>query len=206
MRGMPYVTVLALLLASSGGSRSAFAQEQRSPYAGEERREIKALSPGQVDQLLDGAGMGLARAAELNGVPGPRHVLDMADQLELTDAQRAEIERIEDRMHEAAVRLGREILELEEALDRLFAVGPADPSEVERLADPSEVERLAGRIGQRSGLLRAVHLLAHLETAVVLRPAQIRRYGVLRGYEDSADPRHESGHKMGEHEAQDRPR
>ncbi len=197
MRGMPYVTVLALLLASSGGSRSAFAQEQRSPYAGEERREIKALSPGQVDQLLDGAGMGLARAAELNGVPGPRHVLDMADQLELTDAQRAEIERIEDRMHEAAVRLGREILELEEELDRLFAVGRADPS---------EVERLAGRIGQRSGLLRAVHLLAHLETAVVLRPAQIRRYGVLRGYEDSADPRHESGHKMGEHEAQDRPR
>lgn len=197
MRGMPYVTVLALLLASSPGSRSAFAQEQRSPYAGEERREIKALSPGQVDQLLDGAGMGLARAAELNGVPGPRHVLDMADQLELTDTQRAEIERIEDRMHEAAVRLGREILELEEALDRLFAVGPADPS---------EVERLAGRIGQRSGLLRAVHLLAHLETAVVLRPAQIRRYGVLRGYEDSADPRHESGHKMGEHEAQDRPR
>ena len=135
------VTVLALLLGSSGGSRSAFAQEQRSPYAGEER--------------------------------------------------------IEDGMHEAAVRLGREILELEEALDRLFAVGPADPS---------EVERLAGRIGQRSGLLRAVHLLAHLETAVVLRPAQIRRYGVLRGYQDAADPRHEPGHEMGEHEPQHRPR
>jgi Spy/CpxP family protein refolding chaperone len=191
------VAVLALLLASSGGWRSAFAQEQRSPYAGEERRDIKALSPGQVDQLLDGAGMGLARAAELNGVPGPRHVLDMADQLELTDAQRAEIELMEDRMHEAAVRLGQEILELEEALDRLFAVGPADPS---------EVEHLAGRIGQRSGLLRAVHLLAHLETAVVLRPAQIHRYGVLRGYDDSADPRHESGHQMGEHEPQHRPR
>lgn len=197
MRGMLRVAVLALLLASSGGSRSAFAQEQRSPYAGEERRDIKALSPGQVDQLLDGAGMGLARAAELNGVPGPRHVLDMADQLELTDAQRAEMGRIEGRMHEAAVRLGREILDLEEALDRLFAVGPADPS---------EVEHLAGRIGQRSGLLRAVHLLAHLETAVVLRPAQIHRYGVLRGYDDSADPRHESGHQMGEHEPQHRPR
>ena len=191
------VAVLGLLFASSGGARSVFAQDQRSPYAGEERREIKALSPGQVAQLLDGAGMGLARAAELNGVPGPRHLLDMADQLELTDAQRAEIERIENRMHEAAVRLGREILELEEALDRLFAVGPADPS---------EVERLAGRIGQRSGLLRAVHLLAHLETAVVLRPAQIHRYGVLRGCKDSADPRHESRHEMGEHDPQHRPR
>ncbi len=197
MRGMLRVAVLGLLLASSGGARLVFAQDQRSPYAGEDRREIKALSPGEVAQLLDGAGMGLARAAELNGVPGPRHVLDMADQLELTDVQRAEIERIEDRMHEAAVRLGREILELEEALDRLFAVGPADPS---------EVERLAGRIGQRSGLLRAVHLLAHLEAAAVLRPAQIRRYGVLRGYGDSADPRHEPGHDMGEHEPQHRPR
>ena len=191
------MAVLALLLASSSGSRSAFAQEQRSPYAGEERREIKALSPGQIAQLLDGAGMGLAKAAELNGVPGPRHVLDMADQLELTDAQRAEIERIEDRMQEAAVRLGREILQMEEALDQLFEVGPADPS---------EVERLAGRIGQRSGLLRAVHLLAHLETAVVLRSAQIHRYGVLRGYKDSADPRHESSHEMGQHEPQRRPR
>ena len=196
MTGMLRVAVLALLLASSGGLRSAFAQEQRSPYAGEERREIKALSPGQVAQLLDGAGMGLAKAAELNGVPGPRHVLDMADQLELTDAQRAEIDRIEDRMHEAAVRLGREILELEEALDWLFVVGSADPS---------EVEHLARRIGQRSGLLRAVHLLAHLETDVVLRPAQIRRYGALRGYEDSADPRHEAGHEMDEHEPQHRP-
>ena len=191
MTGMLRVAVLALLLASSGGARSAFAQEQRSPYAGEQHRQIKALSPGQVAQLLDGAGMGLARAAELNGVPGPRHVLDMADQLELTDAERGEIERIEDRMHEAAVRLGQEILELEEALDRLFAVGPADPS---------DVERLAVRIGQRNGVLRAAHLLAHLETAVVLRPAQIHHYGVLRGYENSADPRHESGHEMGEHE------
>jgi hypothetical protein len=31
--------------------------------------------------------MGMAKAAELNGYPGPRHVLDLSPELHLTDAQ-----------------------------------------------------------------------------------------------------------------------
>ena len=46
-----------------------------SPYAGEERREIKSLSPQEIGDYLAGKGMGLAKAAELNGYPGPAHVL-----------------------------------------------------------------------------------------------------------------------------------
>ena len=41
-----------------------------SPYAGEQGREIKALSTKDIDDLTQGRGMGLAKAAELNRYPG----------------------------------------------------------------------------------------------------------------------------------------
>ena len=52
-----------------------------SPYAGEEGREIKALSAADVDAYLTGQGMGFAKAAELNGYAGPKHVLELAAEL-----------------------------------------------------------------------------------------------------------------------------
>ena len=36
--------------------------------------DIKALSSEEVEQYLSGAGMGYAKAAELNRHPGPIHV------------------------------------------------------------------------------------------------------------------------------------
>jgi hypothetical protein len=56
-------------------------------YAGQQKREIKALSEAEVSAYLDGRGMGLAKAAELNGYPGPAHVLDLAEKLQLTPQQ-----------------------------------------------------------------------------------------------------------------------
>src|SRR5438876_506210 len=58
------------------------------PYAGQQSREIKALSPEEIGQYLSGAGMGYAKPAELNGYPGPMHVLENADGLALTPEQR----------------------------------------------------------------------------------------------------------------------
>jgi hypothetical protein len=60
----------------------------QSPYAGMQTRPIKALSAEQVADLKAGRGMGLAMAAELNGYPGPAHVLELADKLDLSDQQR----------------------------------------------------------------------------------------------------------------------
>jgi hypothetical protein len=60
-----------------------------SPYAGQEGRPIKALSETEMRDLAEGRGMGLAKAAELNSYPGPLHVLELADRLELSEAQRA---------------------------------------------------------------------------------------------------------------------
>ena len=69
-------------------STAAFSQ---SPYTGMQTRPIKALSEQQVADLRAGRGTGLALAAELNGYPGPSHVLELADKLELTTNQRANV-------------------------------------------------------------------------------------------------------------------
>ena len=58
-----YVAILVLV---------AFNVPAAAPYAGEAGRDIKALSPQDVDAYLNGQGMGLAKAAELNGYAGPK--------------------------------------------------------------------------------------------------------------------------------------
>jgi hypothetical protein len=49
------------------------------PYSGMQSRSNKSLSDLQVADLQSGRGMGLALAAELNGYPGPSHVLELAE-------------------------------------------------------------------------------------------------------------------------------
>jgi len=65
--------------------------------------------------------MGLAKAAELNGYPGPAHVLELAAQLDLTPAQKIKTEVLFKKMQARAIPLGKELVEEERALDRLFA-------------------------------------------------------------------------------------
>ena len=144
-----------------------------SPYAGEQTRPIKALSEGEVTQLLNGHGMGLARAAELNSYPGPRHVLDLAEELKLTPAQTTELNRVFDAMKAAALPLGRELVARETELDRLFTG---------HTASSTAVLALTREIGRLQGELRAVHLNAHVATVGILQPAQVARYDGLRGY------------------------
>jgi hypothetical protein len=158
------------------------AQAAPSPYAGEQTRTIKALSESDIAQLLNGHGMGLARAAELNSYPGPRHVLDLADDLRLTPGQVADLNRLFDAMKAAALPLGRELIERETELDRLF---------VARTATAGSVRTLTVEIGRLQGELRAVHLNTHVATVAVLRPEQINRYDELRGYTPNAPAMHD---------------
>lgn len=144
-----------------------------SPYAAETAREIKALSAGEVESLLEGRGMGLARAAELNRYPGPLHVLELAGALALTPAQRRGTEAAREAMLQEARALGAAIVEKERGLERLFASGAADEPAVTGLV--SEIARL-------QGALRACHLRAHIETRSLLGPEQLGRYTTLRGY------------------------
>src|SRR5258707_464441 len=100
---------------------TATAAGAQTPYAGTQTRPIKALSEQQVADLGAGRGMGLALAAELNGYPGPSHVLELADKLELSADQRASIQHLFDSMKEEAVPLGSKLIAQEADLDRQFA-------------------------------------------------------------------------------------
>jgi Spy/CpxP family protein refolding chaperone len=161
-----------LIVTVASVSGSAFAAGE-APYAGWQERAIKALSAAEIDDLRNGRGMGLALSAELNGYPGPRHVLELADQLDLTADQRAEAQRLFDQMQAQAILLGEEVIAGEAALDRLFATGTATPS---------AIEAAAVEVGMLQGVLRAHHLRYHVAMRELLRLHQVRRYQELRGY------------------------
>jgi Spy/CpxP family protein refolding chaperone len=171
--------ILALVLAATAFAFPARADNQPAPYAGQQARSIKSLSAEDVAALLKGEGMGMARAAELNGYPGPVHVLTLADELRLTDSQRQQAQAIFDRMSAAAKVLGAKLVEREQVLDRLFVSGDIT-------ADRLAAETAA--IGELQGRLRSEHLAAHLETRALLNSGQIARYQHLRGYADPASP------------------
>jgi Spy/CpxP family protein refolding chaperone len=134
-----------------------------------------SLSPVDVAGLLEGRGMGLARPAEMNSYPGPMHVLELADDLDLTAEQRAETERLMHEVKAEARTLGAQIVERERHLDRLFADGEATPQ---------AVDRITAHIAEASGRLRAAHLRAHVAMRDVLTPQQISTYDRLRGHTD----------------------
>jgi len=145
----------------------------QSPYAGLQVRGIKALSDQQVADLKAGRGMGLALPAELNGYPGPSHVLELADKLELTDAQRTRTRELFDAMKAEALPLGEKLLAEEGALDRQFA---------DRAVTPESLKAATAAIGATQSELRYTHLKYHLSTLQVLSPEQAQRYAALRGY------------------------
>jgi len=158
---------------------TALALAAPSPYAGQQAREIKALSADDISGYLSGHGMGLARPAELNGYPGPRHVLDAADELQLTSAQTVALNQVFAAMHAAALPLGQSIIAKETELDRLFTG---------RQATDADVLARTREIGLLQGELRAVHLNAHLATVKILTAEQVAAYNHLRGYDSPAVP------------------
>ena len=175
------VRAAAITVAVSLVSVSSLADSSPSLYEGQQTRPIKALSEQDIAALLNGEGMGMAKAAELNGYPGPKHVLTLADELKLTDAQRQQVQAIFNKMSAAARPLGMELVGRELLLDRLFA-------EVEVTPDRLVVETAA--IGTLEGTLRSVHLAAHLQTRALLNADQVAVYERLRGYDSPTAPLH----------------
>lgn len=148
-------------------------QQHQTPYAGMHQRGVKALSDQQIADLRAGRGMGLALAGELNGYPGPLHVIELADQLTLTAEQRHRVQELFDAMKVEAKAVGETLIEQERVLDQAFAG---------RQISPASLERLTAQIGETQGRLRAVHLKYHLTTAALLTEHQRHRYARLRGY------------------------
>jgi Spy/CpxP family protein refolding chaperone len=177
LRGSPFA--LGLAIVASGAFAAA-------PYAGQESRDIKALSAKDVSALLSGQGMGLAKAAELNGFAGPAHVLELAAELRLTQEQRARTEALFAAMSAKAKSSGRALVDKERELDKLFAT---------KAITPERLSRALSEIGALQAQLRDAHLEAHLAQVEILTPEQNARYGELRGYSATAERgRHEHQH------------
>lgn len=153
-----------------------------SPYAGEELRSIKSLSKEEIESLRLGSGMGFAKLAELNHFPGPKHVLEVAEQIELSATQREATEALFQEMRQAAIALGEELVLAEMNLDRAFATSTITEEQLQ--AALLDIGRLQAR-------LRFVHLEAHLRQNRLLTADQVRRYDAVRGYGDAGHTRHE---------------
>jgi hypothetical protein len=167
--------VLAATLAIVGAAQAQHASP--SPYSGLETRPVKALSHEQVADLKAGRGMGLALPAELNGYPGPVHVLELGDRLGLSGEQRARVRELHAAMKAETVPLGERLIAQETDLDQQFAT---------KSATPASLQVTTAAIGETQGALRLAHLRYHLSTLDVLTPEQVRRYAELRGYHASA--------------------
>jgi Spy/CpxP family protein refolding chaperone len=172
------LTVLTCIVVSLYLAPAASAAAPASPYAGQESRDIKALSPEDVNAYLSGKGMGLAKVAELNGYAGPAHVLELASQLGLSPDQRARTEALFSSMESKATSLGRALVEQERKLDRLFAT---------KAVTPQLLVSSLGEIGSLQAKVRGAHLEAHLSQVEILTPEQNARYAQLRGYGSSRE-------------------
>lgn len=146
-----------------------------SPYLGQEQRDIKALSELDVEGYLNGSGMGFAKAAELNFYPGPKHVLELSDKLELTAQQLEQTQALFDAMKERATELGIQLVGTEALLDQRFQDGTINAAELGALL--TDIAALRAEI-------RFTHLDTHLAQRALLSNAQVEKYVELRGYGD----------------------
>jgi hypothetical protein len=183
MRILAPLAVLLLL----AGSASAL-DPLTSPYRHQADTSLRGLDEHEISELKAGAGMGLARAAELNGYPGPRHVLDAVAARKLT-ASREQIQRVQqifDRMKREAGRVGLQILDEEQRLEAAFRAGTITETDLR-----SQVARIAALHGE----LRTIHLAAHLATRALLSDLQIARYNEIRGYTAAPTEQRDQQHK-----------
>jgi hypothetical protein len=168
------ITAVAFTLCLAGPlAAQAHSHDHASPYSGFTDRDIKALSAEEVDGLLSGAGLGMALPGELNGYPGPRHVLDMAPMLGLAEDQVAAIRGVFEEMETEARSVGARIVELERVLDRAFADGTITEA---------QLAEWVREIAAARADLRIVHLRAHLRLKPLLTEDQIEHYQRARGY------------------------
>ena len=175
-----FVTLCATAILLVFGSALA-----QTPYAGMQTRSIKALSDQQIADLRAGRGMGLALAAELNGYPGPSHLLELSDKLGLSDAQQNNARNMFEAMKAETIPIGERLIAQEAALDQLFA---------DHTITADKLSAATTEIGTTQAKLRAAHLKYHLSTVAMLEPSQIQQYSVLRGYDNGGSQEHHHHH------------
>ena len=170
--------VLPMLMLGFAAQAGDTQHSQVSKYTGQENRTIKSLSPEDIAELKRGGGWGLAKAAELNGVPGPAHLLEMKDEIPLDDEQASAITKIYHAMKSQAIEQGQKLIVLEQKLERHFQ---------NRTITSAILRSSLNAIAEVRKELRYIHLAAHLKTPEIMSENQIKKYNALRGY-SNPDP------------------
>jgi hypothetical protein len=176
MRFIRVVTAIAAMsLLVVAGPLPASGQEHEHEHEATEGEpsEIASLTLQEIEGLKAGDGMGVAEPAELNHYPGPKHVLELAGELGLTESQRVDVESIRASMLDRAIPLGEKIIEAERMLNRRFE---------HQHMDDEGLREATSEIAVLYGELRYVHLAAHLQTKALLTVEQVADYDRLRGY------------------------
>ncbi len=158
-----------------GGHGANHVGAKHGSYAGQETRSVASFSDEEVAGHLAGRGLGYARSAELNGYPGPMHVLELKAQLDLTPDQIAATDALFKSMQVRARAAGHSYVEAEKALDAAFKSGAADAATIAGLVRAADAKRAEKRLA---------HLEAHIEMAGILSKEQRASYNRLRGYTD----------------------
>lgn len=173
IKALTAIAAMSLLVVA--GPLPANGQEHEHEHEATEGEpsEIASLSLQEIEGLKMGDGMGLAEPAELNHYPGPKHVLELAADLGLSDSQRVEVESIRASMLDRAIPIGEKIIEAERMLSRRFE---------HQHMDDEALRTATSEIAVLYGELRYVHLAAHLQTKALLTVEQIAAYDRLRGY------------------------
>ena len=175
------VLLLATLAGLAGCLDRASDEHPSASYPELQESEVRGLTPEQIQGLRNGDGMGYALPAELNGYPGPKHVLELADELGLNESQREATAKIRAEMLEKAKATGLALVSEYESLDQEFR---------SQNIDAQRLRNLTAQIGTLEGELRTIHMEAHLEMMTVLTHEQILLYSELRGYQSGGHPDH----------------
>jgi len=170
---MVHMILMFVVALFGNGAHSNYQHQHRGSSGQETAVATSSLSADDVEALLRGDGLGQARAAELNGYPGPKHVLELASALALTEDQVREVTTLRANMLETAIRLGHAIVNEERMLDEAFKSG---------LMTAADLTARVSSIARLTGELRAVHLAAHIATRTLLTREQTERYRSLRAH------------------------
>src|SRR5687767_11924727 len=151
IRRMPLLLVVLAVLGVVGAGSLTAAQEDHghdetpvaTPYADryDPSASLRSLTAEEIAQIERGEGAGFALPAELNGVPGPRHALDLADDLGLSAEQATRVQAIYDQMQAVVIPAGRRYLDALRALEEEFRTGTLTEAELpERVAEVYRLE------------------------------------------------------------------
>ncbi|MBI3663544.1 MAG: hypothetical protein HY234_10925 [Acidobacteria bacterium] len=164
--------ILLLLALPLAAQQEQHMRTQTAPAAQAPQAVVQhyAFLTAEREAIERGEGFGMALAADKNGYPGPKHVLEMKKELMLTAEQEAAMQKLKTDMKEKALAKGKDVLLAEKRLEELFAQNKS----------AAELREETYRVASLRAELRWVHLSAHLAAKKILTPAQIEAYQRIR--------------------------